>query len=249
MWAALAWGVVASLGLVLGAVTGTFSRLHHRGIALAMSLGAGLLLATAALQLAAEAVRTAGALTAVVSLVLGAAAFSTCNGLLASAGARHRKRCGECQAQPSEAEVPGSGTAIALGTALDAVPEALVLGLAFRERAVPVELVVAVLIGNLPEALSGAAGMRAAGRSRRYVLLVWGGIAIGSAVCTALAYAAFDLIGDAWPARLQAFAAGALWAMTAETMIPEAFHKSPRYSGFFAAVGFGLLLAIEAYSR
>jgi hypothetical protein len=34
--------------------------------------------------------------------------------------------------------------------------------------------------------------------------------------------------------------------MTAETMIPEAFHNSPRFSGFVAAIGFCVLLLVEA---
>jgi zinc transporter, ZIP family len=37
--------------------------------------------------------------------------------------------------------------------------------------------------------------------------------------------------------------------MTAETMIPEAFHNSPRYSGLLAALGFVLLLLLEATVR
>src|SRR5919198_3661827 len=97
-------------------------------------------------------------------------------------GAAHRKRCGECTPQPSESQQPGSGVAIALGTALDAVTEGLVLGLALRERAVALELVIAISVGNLPEALSGAAGMRSAGRSYRYILLLWSAIATGAAV-------------------------------------------------------------------
>ena len=40
--------------------------------------------------------------------------------------------------------------------------------------------------------------------------------------------------------------ADALLAMTAETMIPEAFHNSPRFSGLLAAFGFGLLLLVDA---
>jgi hypothetical protein len=34
--------------------------------------------------------------------------------------------------------------------------------------------------------------------------------------------------------------------MIAETMIPEAFHNAPRYSGFVAAIGFCLLLLVQA---
>src|SRR5688572_29703080 len=104
-----AWGAVSSVGLVLGAVAGSFSRLRHRAIALAMSIGAGLLLATASLQLAAEAARIAGPIPAVVSLLLGASFFSTANALWARFGAAHRKRCGECTQQASESLQPGSG--------------------------------------------------------------------------------------------------------------------------------------------
>jgi zinc transporter, ZIP family len=246
VWAALACGAVSSLGLVVGAMAGWFSRLSHHAIAMGMSVAAGLLLAAVSLKLAADAVRIAGPMPTVVSLLLGAAVFSAVNALLARFGAAQRKRCGECTPQASESQQPGSGVAIALGTALDAVPETLVLGLALREQAIPVELVIAFSLGNLPEALSGATGMRSAGRSYRYVLLLWSAIAIGAALAIAIGYSAFGSLGQEWPPRLQAFGAGALLATTAETMIPEAFHNSPRFSGFLAAIGFGVLLLVEA---
>lgn len=244
--AVLAWGAVSSVGLVIGAVAGAFSRLSHQKIALAMSLSAGLLLAAASLELAAEAIRIAGALPAVISLLLGAVIMSAANALLAGFGAAHRKRCGECMPQPSESQQPGSGVAIALGTALDAVPEAILLGIVLREETVPVQLLIAISVGNLPEALSGAAGMRSAGRSYRYILLLWSAIAMGATVTTAAGYAAFGSLGQAWTPYVQAFGAGALLTMTAETMIPEAFHNSPRFSGFIAAIGFSVVLLAEA---
>ena len=91
--------------------------------------------------------------------------------------------------------------------------------------------------------------MRAAGRTRTYVVLMWSAIAIGAAVAIAAGYVGFTALDDAWPPRLQAFGAGALLAMTAETMIPEAFHNSPRFSGLLVAVGFGLLLLVDATTR
>jgi ZIP family zinc transporter len=188
-------------------------------------------------------------MAAAVSLLLGAAAFSASNALLARFGAAHRKRCGECVRQPSESERPGSGIAIALGNALDAIPEAMVLGITLRDRIVPLALVFAFSVGNLPEALSSAAGMRIAGRGYTYILLSWGVIAIGAALAIGAGYVGFGALGEAWPPRLQAFGAGALLAMTAETMIPEAFHDSPRFSGLLAAFGFGLLLLVDATTR
>jgi ZIP family zinc transporter len=114
---------------------------------------------------------------------------------------------------------------------------------------VPLALLFAVSVGNFPVALSSTAGMRAAGRSYTYILLLWTAIAIGAAAAIAAGYVGFGSLGDTWPPRLQAFGAGALLAMTAETMIPEAFHDSPRFSGLLAAVGFGLLLLVDATTR
>jgi ZIP family zinc transporter len=246
IWAALAWGSVSSVGLLVGAVAGSFSRMPHHPIAMAMSVGAGLLLAAVSLSVTAEAIRIAGPIAAASSMVLGAPAFSASNALLAQFGAAHRKRCGDCIQQPTESQRPCSGIAIALGSALDAVPEALVLGIALQDRVVPLALVIAFSAGNLPEALSSAAGMRAAGRSYAYIFLLWSAIAIGAAVAIAVGYVGFGSLGEAWPPRLQAFGAGALLAMTAETMIPEAFHDSPRFSGLLAALGFGLLVLVDA---
>jgi hypothetical protein len=45
------------------------------------------------------------------------------------------------------------------------------------------------------------------------------------------------------------YGAGALIAMTAETMISEAFHNGPRYSGVLAAVGFAALILLGEVAR
>ena len=249
VWAALALGAVPSVALLVGAIAGLFSPVRHHAIAMAMSVGAGLLLAGASLKLAADAIRIAGPVATALSLLLGAAVFSASNALLARFGAAHRKRCGDCIQQPAESQQPGSGVAIALGNALDAVPEAMVLGVALWDRVVPLALVIAFSVGNVPVALSSTAGMRAAGRSRTYIFLLWSAIATGAAVAIAAGYVGFGSLGEAWPSRLRAFGAGALLAMTAETMIPEAFHDSPRFSGLLAAFGFGLLLLVDATTR
>jgi ZIP family zinc transporter len=165
VWAALAWGGVSTAGLLVGALAGSFSRMPHHTVAVAMSVGAGLLLAAVSLKVAADAIAVAGPLAAALSLVIGAGLFSASNAFLARFGAAHRKRCGDCIQQPAASQRPGSGLAMGIGNALDAVPEALILGLALHDRTVPVVLVAAFSAGNLPEALSSAAGMRAAGRS------------------------------------------------------------------------------------
>jgi ZIP family zinc transporter len=249
VWTAFGLGAVSATGLLVGVIAGAFTRIPHQRVAIAMSVGAGLLLAGVSLKVTADAIRLAGPIAVALSLLLGAAAFSATNAFLASFGATHRKRCGECVQQPAESQQPGSGVAIALGNALDAAPEAMVLGVALRDPVVPVALAIAFSLSNLPVALSSTAGMRAAGRSYSYIFLLWIAIAVGAAVAIAAGYVGVGSLGGAWPPRLQAFGAGALLAMTAETMIPEAFHDSPRFSGLLAVFGFGLLLLVDATTR
>jgi ZIP family zinc transporter len=245
--AAFGWGLLASAGILAGVALGLLTNLTHRSIAAVMSLGAGVLLAAASVELATQALAAAGALLTAGSITAGAAGFSLANAGLAKA--KDRKRCGECVQQPTEAEVPGSGASIALGTALDALPEALVLGVVLRQAGPDPALVTALALSNLPEALSGAVGMRHAGRSRAYIAGVWGGIVAGTAAATGLAFAFLGGLGPSASAALQALGAGALLAMAAETMIPEAFHNGPRYSGVLAAGGFAALLLLASFAH
>ena len=246
VWA-FGWGVAAASGAFVGAILALMTRLRHRTIAAFMSLGAGVLLSAASFKVASEALILASAAFTTGGILAGAATFSIANAALVSA--KDRKRCGECRPQPSETEAPGSGTSIALGTALDAVPEALVLGVTLRTGGPDLALVIALSLANLPEALSGAAGMRLASRSFTYVLSLWSGIALGTAAITALAFYFLSDLGPDVTAILKAYAAGALIAMTAETMIPEAFHDGPRYSGVLAAAGFAALILLGELAK
>src|SRR3954453_20655998 len=246
VWA-FGWGAAAASGALVGVVLGLVTHLRHRAIAAFMSVGAGVLLSAASFKVASEALMLVGAASTTAGMIAGAATFSLANAALVAA--KHRKRCGECQPQPSEADAPGSGTSIALGTALDAVPEALVLGITLRAREPDLALVVALALANVPEALSETAGMRLASRSSIYVLSLWSATTLGTAVTTALAFYFLSDLDPYATAILKAYGAGALIAMTAETMIPEAFHNGPRYSGVLAAAGFASLILLGELVR
>ena len=240
-------GVAAGSGGLIGAILGLITRLRHRAIAALMSLGAGVLLSAASFKVASEALMLAGAAFTTAGMIAGAATFSIVNAFLITA--KHRKRCGECKPQPKEVEAPGSGASIALGTALDAVPEALVLGVTLRAGGADLALVLALALANIPEALSSTAGMRLASRSTSYVLSLWTGTTLCTAGTASVAYYVFSDLDPYATAILKAYGAGALIAMTAETMIPEAFHNGPRYSGVLAGVGFAALILLGELAR
>jgi ZIP family zinc transporter len=244
---AVLFGLVAGVGLPAGAAAALTGRIHHRGVAQVMAFGSGTLLGVVSIQLTIEAQRHSGVAGATLALLVGASFFSGINLWLSRRGAMNRKRCGECVAQPTEAGEPGSGRAIAIGTIVDAVPEGLVLGVAVARGMSPtLAVVVAFFLANLPEALSATAGMIAAGRSRRYVLALW---TAAAAITPAAAVVGAVLLVASPPAvqgMLEAFSGGVLLTMAAETMIPEAFERSPAFSGAIAVLGFACIVALAA---
>ena len=249
VWA-FGWGLAAVSGVLAGALLGVMARLPHRAIAAIMSFGAGVLVTAASLsvKIASEALVATGTTFTAAGILAGAAMLILANAALPTA--RNRKRCGECTVQPSEADTPGSGRSIVLGAALDALPEALVLGVALRIGGRDVALVVAALaLSNVSAAVSATSGMRLASRSSTFIFSLWSGIALVTAVATSLTFCLVSNLATRPTATLKAFAAGALIAMAAETMIPEAFHNGPRYSGVLAAAGFAALILLTGVTK
>lgn len=234
------WGLLAGSGLLLGAlVAAIFSKgLTHSRIATVMGFGGGVLIAIVTVELVAESFRESQSLGAIAALLAGGAAFSGINWLLQQRGAKHRKRCGECVPQPSETETPGSGVAIAVGSVLDGIPEALVIGISIAAGGhIGAGIVIGFFLANIPQGLSSAAGMRLAGRSQRYILAIWTAIPLAVGVTAAIGALIFAGPSEASPVIL-AFAAGSVLAMLAETMIPEAFDHAPPMIGLITVVGF-----------
>ena len=237
---AACWGLLAGSGLLLGAVVAVAftGRLSHRIIAAIMGFGGGVLIAVLSVDLMDSAFNDGGPVAATVGFLFGAAAVSALNWRLAQSGARHRNRCGDCVAQPSEAEHRGSGLAIALGAVLDGVPESVVIGLSLLDGGkTGLGLVAGFFLANVPQGLSSASGMKKAGRSSRYIFGVGTAVLLISAVSAAAGYL---LLGTTpmLRATIIAFAAGGVLAMLAESMIPEAFADAQPFIGLITVLGF-----------
>ncbi|SDC24163.1 zinc transporter, ZIP family [Geodermatophilus telluris] len=242
------WGLLGGAALVLGALVAWYVRVPRTVIASVMAFGAGVLFSAVAFDLVAEAADTGGLVPTAIGFLGGAAAYLAANAVLARRGARHRKRSGGegPEQQPSEDEQAGSGAAIAVGALLDGVPESVVLGLGLLGGgSVSAPVLAAVFISNVPEGLSSAAGMKANGRSARYVFGVWGAIALASGLSALLGYAVLGSAPPSVVAVITAVAAGAILTMVADTMIPEAFERTRTWTGLITAVGFLVAFAIE----
>ncbi|MCC6590380.1 MAG: ZIP family zinc transporter [Bryobacterales bacterium] len=242
--AAAWWGLVAGSALLMGALVGYFVKLPQRLIAGVMAFGSGVLISALSFELMDEAYKHGGILPVALGFLAGALTYTIANRVVSVYGAKHRKRSGN--QQPSEEEDASSGTAIAIGALLDGIPESMVIGLSLLAGgAVSTVAVTAIFLSNLPEGLSSSAGMKKAGRSKLYVLGLWGGIMVISGMA---AVAGYTLFRDASPqvvAATTAVAAGAILAMLVDTMIPEAFESAHDYAGLITVMGFLAAFALS----
>ncbi|MET9959957.1 ZIP family zinc transporter [Streptomyces sp. NPDC006326] len=231
------WGLCAGAALLVGAAVGSLFRVPAQWIALIMAFGSGVLISAVSFELVEKAYDQGGVLPTAAGAVAGATAYSLANVFLSRRGARHRKRSDA--RQPSEEEQPGSGNAIALGALLDGIPESVVIGTSLLGGgSIGMATVAAVFISNVPEGMASASGMQRAGRSRTYVFTLWAAIAVVSGLAALAGYAFLGGASGTWMAAITAVAAGAILAMIADTMIPEAFEKAHLLAGLTTVLGF-----------
>jgi ZIP family zinc transporter len=125
------------------------------------------------------------------------------------------------------------------------VPENLALGVALGEGTGGLALLAAIFVSNLPEALVGAASMRSQGGSTASILGLW--VACGVLLVAAVVIGAGPLSGtDPEAISLPlAFAAGAVIASLADTLMPEAYEHGGPAVALSTAAGFVLAFVLS----
>jgi ZIP family zinc transporter len=232
MWEAAFWGFVGGFALLVGAVIGLRVRLPQPVVGGVMAFGAGVLISAVAFDLVEEGFEAAGTWPVLGGLAAGALVFFAGDAIIDSRGGNNRKRSGGQQAA-------GAPAAIVLGAVLDGIPESAAIGVSLLGGGtVSVAVVVAVFLSNVPESLSAAVGLREAGRSPSRIFALWAVVAAVSALAAALGYALLGDASESAVAVVQAFAAGAILTMLADTMMPEAFKEDGRLTGVLTTAGF-----------
>ncbi|HET9540275.1 MAG TPA: ZIP family zinc transporter [Candidatus Limnocylindria bacterium] len=225
------WGLAAASTLVIGALMGLYLPIPRRVVALAMAFGAGALISALSFDLTEEAFNNSNAGIVAPGLALGAVTFYIGNRLISEA------RRGE----GVEPAATSNGLALALGALLDGIPESVVLGSTLLGGAmISVPFLVAVAISNLPEGLSAAADLKREGHAPGWIMRLWIGVALASAVAAALGYGLLGDVGPFWVPLIQAFAAGAILTMLVDTMIPEAYEGGGSLTGLVTVAGFAM---------
>lgn len=239
MLEAALWGFLAASSLMLGGAISVVVRVPPRVVAAILGFGAGVLISAVAFQLTEEAVKQGGRDAFVAGLALGAVTFWAGKRLMerkTGSLREHRRRAAEAA---SGEDGGGSASAIVLGASLDAVPESLAIGAGVALSGAPgLALIAAVFLSNLPEAIGASSGMRAGGRTGAHVLGIWLLLAVASGACAGLGYLALADAGGWISGSVQAFAGGAVLAMVADTMLPDAYLSGGDEIGLATVVGF-----------
>ncbi|MEV7607138.1 ZIP family metal transporter [Paenarthrobacter sp. NPDC089322] len=261
MMASLWFGLIASSALIIGALIGVRFELPKRLLAILLSFAAGSLITALTFELFEDAYEQGGIIRAAIGLVVGAVVFTALSALL------------DRWAQPGKKAVPAdeykgsakldtdaaasdkratsastrgaAGMALLAAVTLDGVPENVALGISLTEGSGGLALLAAIFVSNLPEALVGASSMRSQGRSTGSTMLLW-------TMCAVLLVAAVVLgagpLSSAEPETISlplAFAAGAVIASLADTLMPEAYEHGGPAVALSTAAGFVLSFTLS----
>ena len=220
MLTALLYGLATAVPLVLGAAIGLRWHIPQRLLAGLMAFGAGTLIAAASEELFGPAFESMTPGIAGLALIAGAAVYVVASHMIET-------RLGAASV----------GWALMLGAVLDGVPENTALGVSMTGNALV--LLIAIIVGNTPEAIGSGAVLRSQGlMAARRGLLMWVGVGVVLVVVTVVAFASAERLGPTNIAAAQAFAGGATIAVLADTLMPEAYKQGGWWVGLATAFGF-----------
>lgn len=241
---AFLFGLLATSSLIIGGVIGIWFPISKRVLGIIMAFGAGVLISAVAYEMILEAVRHAYGTGAVaLGIFAGAFTFFFIDILIGRIGGSDRK--GIETSHQSRLVIP-----IVLAIILDGIPETAIIGLGMlKDGNVSMAMLIAVFISNLPEAVASTTGMKLGGWSTKKILLLWLTIAL---ICALAAPAGYGLVGGAsefWLAFIEAFTAGAILVMLANTMMPEAYAHGGKLAGIFTVLGFVVSVIVVLLER
>lgn len=228
---ALVFGLIASSSLVVGGVVGALWDPPGRLVAASLAFASGALIVALSFDLIEDSFRSGGVVFSGLGMLAGAAVFVVTDSLL------------DKYIEGSASGV--SGFAILAAVTLDGVPENMALGVSLLSGTGVLTLLIAIFASNLPEALSGAVGMKQQGRSRLFVISTWSATATILAASVVLGSAALSGASNEVLSLLLAFAGGAVLASLADTLMPDAYREGGGLVAFATVAGFFLSFMVE----
>ena len=234
---------------MLGAYLGSRFTFPERLLAAVLAFAAGALITALTFELFEESYEKGGAVRAAIGLAAGAVVFTGASVVLdryvadddPDGSAKLDKDAAAADRPASSASTSGgAGLALLAAVTLDGVPENAALGISLGASEGSLALLAAIFASNLPESLVGAASMRAQGRSTTYAVGLWSVAAVLLSAAVLLGAGPLSTVSDETISLPLAFAAGAVVASLADTLMPEAYEQGGPLVALSTALGFVL---------
>ncbi len=249
---AVFYGVVASSPLILGALLGLRFRLPERLLASVLAFASGALITALAFELFEDSYEQGGIWRAGLGMAVGAVVFTVLSAALdrwaqpEAPEGRDEDGSPKLDKDAATANRPATATstrgaaglALLAAVTLDGVPENVALGVSLGEGTGGLALLAAIFASNLPEALVGSASMQAQGRSSRFVIGTWAGAAVLLALAVVVGAGPLSAADPTTISLPLAFAAGAVLASLADTLMPEAYEQGGPSVALSTTAGF-----------
>ncbi|HKJ12551.1 MAG TPA: zinc permease [Ornithinimicrobium sp.] len=251
MTEALVFGALGSSALLLGAIVGGRVQIPKRVLAAMLAFASGALITALAFELFEDSYEQGGMWRAGLGLAAGAIVFTLVSHWLdhvaeGDVEEDHGSEKLDTDAAASDrasssASISGAaGLALLAAVTLDGVPENIALGVSLGEGTGGLALLAAIFVSNFPESLVGSASMRAQGRSQAWIVGTWGICALLLTVAVVVGAGPLSQADEATLSLPLAFAAGAVIASLADTLMPEAYEHGGPSVALSTAAGFVL---------
>lgn len=238
MQSVILYGGLSVLPLIIGAYFGSFFNVQKKLIGLISAFGAGAMIAALTFGLMEESFRLGGFDNSIAGFIIGGLLFVIGDVLIIKIGGRGHKKHYNVDKT--------SGWGIVLGAILDGIPESIALGIGLLINAnLGLLVLVGIILNNLPEAISSAYDLKRVGKTFKKIMLTWITVAVVGFIFVILGYTLFAHASSGVIATFQSLAAGAILAMLASTMMPEAYKESGPSSSMATVLGFLIIFILS----
>jgi len=232
------YGLLSILPLIVGAALGYKFPIKGKIIGSISSFGAGAMIAALTFGLMEESFRLGGFDNSITGFVIGGVLFVLGDLTIIRIGGRGHKKYYDVESS--------TGWGIVLGAALDGIPESIALGLGLLlNKNLGLLVLVGIFLSNFPEAISSAYDLRSVKKSFKEVMLTWIIVALASFIFVILGYTLFANFSSSVVATFESLAAGAILAMLASTMMPEAYKESGTSVSILTVLGFMVIFILS----
>jgi len=225
---------LTGFSLILGVIIGTTLKINQKVIAAIMAFGSGVLICALTFGLMEEAFKHGGFDAVIIGFLLGGLVFISGDFLIHRIGGRNHKRKAHFKSTKET-----NGKAIVLGSLLDGVPESIALGVALLSKnGIGLLMLVAIFLSNLPESLSSIDDLQKEGFSKQRIYLAWSIVSLCVTSSVVLSFLFLERLDLNALGIIESFASGAILAMLADSMMPEAYEDGGFLIGFLTMLGF-----------